>query len=217
MTTRDFRNRLGRRLKAAAVSIPSSTELDGLESYYRLLAKWNSKVNLTALNLDAPDDRTFDRLLVEPLSAARQVTDRSAGWVDLGSGGGSPAIPLKLMRPRAHLTMVESKARKAAFLSEAVRVLDLPSTAVANHRFEELDRELSGRCDFVSVRAVRLDSTVFTVARGVLRDGGLLLLFKSAPKPETLQGFELAATTRLTAGENAFLLTYRRVFHVEQN
>ena len=46
-------------------------------------------------------------------------------WFDIGSGGGSPAIPLKLARPTLPLPMVESKTRKAVFLREAVRALGL--------------------------------------------------------------------------------------------
>ena len=63
--------------------------LDPLESYFRLLTHWNSTINLTALPLNPPTDETFDRLLVEPLCASRQIPDdRSSIWFDLGSGGG---------------------------------------------------------------------------------------------------------------------------------
>ena len=47
--------------------------LEPLEAYFRLLVQWNAKINLTALPLDAPTDETFDRLLVEPLAAAKQI------------------------------------------------------------------------------------------------------------------------------------------------
>ena len=67
-------------------------------------------------------------------------------WFDLGSGGGSPAIPLKLVRPDARLTMVESKTRKAAFLREAVAQSGAADAAeVADERFEELSRRRRSR------------------------------------------------------------------------
>jgi len=97
-----------------------------LETYYRLLAQWNVKINLTALPLQPPTDSTFDRLFIEPLLAAELVPDLPGIWFDLGSGGGSPALPLKLIRPSLSLTLVESKTRKAAFLREALRALKLP-------------------------------------------------------------------------------------------
>ena len=69
------------------------------------------------------DDETFDRLLIEPLIASRYLPSTDCSVIDVGSGGGSPAIPLKLAMPGISLRMVESKTRKAAFLREAVRRL----------------------------------------------------------------------------------------------
>src|SRR5258706_16203374 len=113
MTSREFRERLSRRARKASLSL-SAQAVDQLEVYYRVLARWNTKVNLTALQLEELTDSAVDRLLVEPLAAARFVLDSPLVWFDLGSGGGSPAIPLKIVRPAARLTMVESKVRKAA-------------------------------------------------------------------------------------------------------
>src|SRR5262249_62154900 len=105
--------------------------LDDLGAYLRLLARWNATVNLTSLALDPPGDETFDRLVVEPIVAAERMHGVPGGsssvavWYDLGSGGGSPAIPLKLVRSSWTLTMVESRERKAMFLREAGRHLKL--------------------------------------------------------------------------------------------
>ena len=78
--------------------------LEPLEAYFRLLAHWNAKINLTALPLDPPTDETLDRLLVEPLAAARQIRRcAAASGSTSGSGGGSPAIPLKIARPALRL------------------------------------------------------------------------------------------------------------------
>ena len=87
-------------------------ELAGrLETYYRLLATWNTKVNLTGLKLsEAPPD-AIDRLLIEPVVAARYVPTKAARMLDVGTGGGSPAIPLALAVHCRSLLMVESKTR----------------------------------------------------------------------------------------------------------
>ena len=112
MPARDFRTRLARRAKKAGVFL--SDELAAqLTSYYDLLSHWNRKINLTAL--DQPDD-AIDRLLLEPVLAARYLPPAISSLMDIGSGGGSPAIPLKLCAQAASLTMVEAKARKSAFL-----------------------------------------------------------------------------------------------------
>ena len=91
MTSREFADRLHRRARKAGIPLPDGVS-DRLEAYYRLLESWNAKINLTALDLANGPDSTIDRLLVEPLSAARYLPER-ARVIDVGSGGGSPGKP----------------------------------------------------------------------------------------------------------------------------
>ena len=72
MTSLEFRDRLARRTRRAKAPI-SLAMLEPLEAYFRLLAQWNAKINLTSLPLDTPTDEAFDRLLAEPLAAAKQI------------------------------------------------------------------------------------------------------------------------------------------------
>ena len=213
MTSRTFREHLARRVKSAHLTIEPEVA-DQLEVYFRLLVRWNVRVNLTALRLDEPTDDTFDRLFVEPLAAARQVQDSWTPWFDVGSGGGSPAIPLKLVKPVLRLTMVESTARKAAFLREAVRSLGLMDTSVETARFEELASrpDIADTAGVVTIRAVRPDLTLLNAAARILRDRGVLLLFRPSPRAERYDGFEDASSTVLvpTQTRPAYLLTYQR-------
>jgi 16S rRNA (guanine527-N7)-methyltransferase len=189
--------------------------LDPLEAYFRLLTQWNATINLTALPLDAPTDETFDRLLVEPLCASKQIPHDSAGvWFDLGSGGGSPAIPLKIARPLLRLTMIESKERKGAFLREAVRALGLDNASVATERFEQAagDAGFNHRADLVTVRAVRTDAALFETAALLLATGGRLMLFRPghvAGADPT--GFTRISTVPLIDSPPSFLCIYRSV------
>ena len=176
MTSQEFRDRLANRTRLAGVALDVEI-VERLEAYFRLLAHWNAKINLTALPLDSPTDETYDRLLVEPLTAGRFVPDSPLTWFDLGSGGGSPAIPLKILRTRLKLTMVEAKARKSAFLREASRVLGLVDTDVEQARFENLSPRSAGTADLVTVRAVRADEHLFAAAAQLLVNGGRVLWF----------------------------------------
>lgn len=202
--------------------------LEPLEAYFRLLAQWNAKINLTALPLEVPTDETFDRLLVEPLAASRQierVLSQFKGtpnpvWFDLGSGGGSPAIPLKIARPALALTMIESKERKSAFLREAVRTLGLSKAEVLNCRFEDAGKQMGHEvaADLVTVRAVRTDDELFETAATLLNNNGRLLMFRPAHSPMADPGgFAREHTVQLTDSPPAFLTVFRRVFHVEQS
>lgn len=179
MTARAFGERLRRRAKRAGVTIDPGL-CEKLETYYRLLATWNQKINLTALNLRETSDEAFDRLLVEPLVAARQAPVGAQKMMDVGTGGGSPALPLALALPGVSLLMVESKTRKSVFLREAVRALDLKSADVATARFEELltRPDLHEAHDLVTIRAVRVESRVLLGLQAFLRPGGQLFLFR---------------------------------------
>ena len=176
MAPRDFRTRLSRRAAKANVFLP-----DGVASrfvcYYELLSRWNRKINLTALD---NADEAIDRLLLEPLIAARHLPSHASKLMDVGSGGGSPAIPLKIALPRLDLTMVEVKARKSAFLREAVRHLDLSGARVETSRFEELlgRPELLEGFDVLTLRAVRIETKVLHTLQAFLRPGGDLILFR---------------------------------------
>jgi len=179
---RDFRTRLTKRARKAGVFLPDDL-VGQLAAYYELLDRWNRKINLTSL--DNPDE-AIDRLLLEPIVAARQLPSQTANLMDIGSGGGSPAIPMRLCSPTIRLTMVEAKARKSAFLREAVRALRLEQTVVETARYEELlaKPELHESFDVLSLRAVRVEvRTLFTLQAFVKREG-LLFLFRGPSGPD---------------------------------
>jgi len=180
--SREFRERLKRRAKAANITLEDPL-VEGLETYYQLLTKWNAKINLTAYQLvPAGEDEAIDRLLIEPVTAARYIPENARTLLDAGSGGGSPAIPLKLASPHLHVRMVEVKTRKAVFLREAVRTLGIRDAEVETSRFEELlpRAELHEALDLVSVRAVRIETRTLLTLQAFLRPGGKIFLFRGA-------------------------------------
>jgi len=186
VANREFRERLRKRAKAAGLTLDASL-IDKLEVYYQLLAKWNAKINLTAFKLTPEGEETaIDRLLIEPVVAARYVAENARTLLDAGSGGGSPAIPLKLASENLHLRMVEVKTRKAVFLREAVRALGLRDAEVETSRFEELlpRAELHEALDLVSIRAVRIETRTLLTLQAFLKTGGKLLLFRGSSRSE---------------------------------
>jgi 16S rRNA (guanine527-N7)-methyltransferase len=184
VTSREFRERLIRRARRVDVQV-SQALAGSLEQYYRLLALWNPKINLTGLPLSPPEDQTFDRLLVEPLVAARFLPVGDLVGIDVGSGSGSPAIPIALACPSMRMRMVESKTRKAVFLAEAVRHLPLPHASVETARFEELlsRPDLHEGADVLTVRAVRVEARTLMTLQAFLKPTGELFWFRSAIGP----------------------------------
>jgi 16S rRNA (guanine527-N7)-methyltransferase len=181
VTSREFQDRLGRRARRAGVTLTPDVAAR-LETYFRLLEVWNRKINLSGFNLTEHSPETLDRLLIEPLVAARYVQAGATRMLDIGSGGGSPAIPLAVAVSSIRLLMVESKTRKAVFLREAIRALEMRDADVATSRYEELlaRPDLHEANDLVTLRAVRVEPRLLSNLQAFIKPGGVLFLFRGA-------------------------------------
>ncbi len=149
-------------------------------------------------------DHVLDSLscfLHAPLFRARRLAD-------VGSGGGLPGIPIKIIRPDLATTLVESTGKKARFLQHAVDGLDLKGVEVANTRVEDLGRTLAhrGAYDVVTCRAVARLSMVAEYCVPLLETGGCAIAMKGRLEPQEFAeanravaalGAKVAATTRV--------------------
>jgi 16S rRNA (guanine527-N7)-methyltransferase len=193
VAARDTRARVIRRAAKADVALPGPLG-DRLAAFLELLFRWNRKINLTSLR---DTDDAIDRLLIEPLAVLRHVPPGSGRLFDLGSGGGSPAIPLALARPDVDLMMVETKARKAAFLREAVRVLELPRALVETARYQDLLAGTGHRGTYtaLSIRALRVEASALRDVAEFLAPDGVALLFRGPSGPNILADADPLAWT----------------------
>lgn len=127
---------------SASWGVPCSTaQTDHLAAFAELLLRWNGKINLTgARSLGALVGDHFPDAFV----LARRL-DRPARVIDVGSGGGLPALPLALLRPGLTLQLSEPIAKKASFLRTAIRELDLSGRVqIVQTRGEELAAQHPG-------------------------------------------------------------------------
>lgn len=189
MSRPEFRERLASRATLAGLAVAGGA-ITALDAYFELLRQWNRRISLTSLPLDDVSDAMLDRLFIEPMAAARALPP-NACVVDVGSGGGSPAIPLKIMVPGISLVMIESRSKKAAFLREVVRQLALPNTAVEAVRLEELveGQKYFSSADIVTARAVRMDLPLLTSIKGLLKPRGAIYLFTRPAATIPVEGF----------------------------
>jgi 16S rRNA (guanine527-N7)-methyltransferase len=148
-----------------------------LVAYLQLLASWNRRVNLTSFDLSPPSDGAIDRLLVESLMAASLVRANDRRALDIGSGGGSPAVPLMLAVPTIEMVLVEVRAKKAAFLREVVRSLSLRAVVEVARVEDVAASERAGRFDLISLRAVRADRGIWRAVDELLKEDGRVLWF----------------------------------------
>jgi 16S rRNA (guanine527-N7)-methyltransferase len=196
----DARKRVERRLAKVGGRL-SDSQVDQLVDYLLLLDRWNQRMNLTAL--DDPD-AAVDRLVIEPVMASAAIAESARTLVDVGSGGGSPAIPLKIVRPELALTMIEVKTRKSVFLREVVRHLGLVAASVETARFEQiLSRPtVTAAVDVISIRAVRAETEQLRLFGSALKPGGQQLWFLSGAQTPPIVPAPLAVERELPLVES---------------
>jgi 16S rRNA (guanine527-N7)-methyltransferase len=202
----DLQQLLREHARAAGIVVSPAVQAK-LIAYLELLWKWNRKINLTAIS---DPEMAIDRLLLEPLAAAAHLP-LGGTLADLGSGGGSPAIPLALALSASKVLMVESRSRKASFLREAARTVGIDAEVLAI-RFEDLPGHAGYQswADVVSMRAVRPDEDTLTLASWLAKPNGIIGLITSAMEAGRFDGsHEACSTWNITP--SAMLVT----FHVK--
>src|SRR6266581_8806214 len=121
-----------------------------IQQYIKILLAWNDKVNLTAIRDPL---EILHRHFCESMFAGISVPIEHGRLADVGSGGGFPGLPLKILRPGLQVFLIESNLKKATFLAEVIRELGLKHAQVLVRRYEELGEEIAP-LDYVCARAV---------------------------------------------------------------
>ncbi len=166
----------------------SVKQVNSLFIYLAELKKWNQKMNLTAIR-DEHD--IILKHFLDSLSYTRGFSPRpELRLLDMGSGAGFPAVPLKLIYPEIAVTLVESIKKKASFLRHIVRTLALTGVNIIDERTERLSETLLDAFDIVTARAFAKMSLAVESARPFLKEGGSLVL--SRGPQETIVGDVLA-------------------------
>lgn len=172
------------------------------ENYLALLLRWNVRVNLTAIR---NEEGIVSRHFVESIACAHSLPAGISTLLDFGSGAGFPGIPIALCRPEIAVTLAESQGKKAAFLSEAVRVLGI-AAKVHSGRAETLPAQF----DCVALRAVDRMELAMQTASKLVRPGGRLALMTTRADLPVLQKavgaeFSWAEGVQLPGGEDRIL------------
>jgi len=160
----------------------SEAQLQVISDHVRLLVAWNGAINLSGIR--APEmiarDQVLDSLTALPLLRRAGVEE----FLDIGSGGGFPGLPLAVALPARRALLVESVGKKARFLATAVEATGLGDrVAVAATRAETLaaDPRQRGHWQVVVARAVADMTDLAELALPLLQIGGLLVAWKRQP------------------------------------
>ena len=148
-----------------------------VQIYLRFLAKWNEKINLTAIQ--NPLD-VVKALLAESFWAAVLVDEPRGPILDIGSGAGFPGLAMAVYRPELELVLLEPRKKRAAFLAALRRELGLPGVAVWNRRLEDcIPSDFSELPTVLTMRAVGRITKVVVAGVRFLQGDRKVLLFSS--------------------------------------
>lgn len=160
--------------------------------YRQELIEWNGRFNLTAIT--DPDEILFKHFLDSVSMLA--VYDRpQARAVDIGAGAGFPGLPLKILRPRWRVVLLEATGKKVTFLRHTIEMLGLRDIEAVHGRAEELAHQHAYRAkfDLVTARAVASLPTLLEYAAPYCRVGGRIILPKKGDLAGELAQGKLAA------------------------
>ncbi len=157
-----------------SLEFPEGPAVAGMEIHFRLLRKWNHRLNLTAVR----DERAIARRhFLEAIQASPHLSP-SGPLLDLGSGNGFPGVPIKLLNPRISLTVVDSSERKCSFLKELFRALEWDVSGVVCRRVNEpADLQGLGKFRSIVMRGVKPKGKLLRVLLDGLEPEGTLMVF----------------------------------------
>ena len=170
------------RARALALTPVSRETLERLDRFVALLLEWQQRTNLIA---PSTVPYLWTRHIADSLQLLALAPDARA-WIDLGSGGGFPGLVIACAlsgTPAAHVHLIESHGKKAAFLREAQRLTGSPAS-VAAMRIEEFVKTFEGRVDVITARAVSPLKSLFPQTFPLLGKSGAIALFPKGQHAE---------------------------------
>lgn len=185
--------------------VPSMDLIERTKTYIELLLKWNLRIALTTIT-DVEEVLRFH--FGESLFALNILPVEKSRLADVGSGAGFPGIPLAMARPSLEVTLIESNAKKFAFLNEVVRTLQIDNALPFHGRMTAFQHG-NRRFDVVTARALgQFDELVRWSCRQLIPSGRLVLWVgdEDSRKIAADLRFTWGVPERIPGSERRFLL-----------
>ena len=171
-----------------------------LLEYLALVDKWNKVYNLTAVR---NPEEMVSRQLLDSLSIAPFI--KGTGLLDVGCGAGLPGIPLAIVHPELHVTLIDSNGKKTRFVQQVIAELKLPNANVIQGRVEDLTQD--ERFDTITSRAFADLHLMIHLTEHLLKPNGQWAAMKSGidelDESQLPEGKQVAIHELHVPGENA--------------
>ena len=190
--------------------VPNQGQCDSLRTYIDLLLRWNRRVSLTTVTEPLEILRFH---IGESVSAIRLVPLTQGRLADVGSGAGFPGAVLALFAQSLNVTLIESNTKKATFLAEIQRTLNLANLRIFRGRLEAFAGGIE-RFEFVTSRAVGSYESLLSWSTSILSPSGLAILWVSEGDSQVISqsdGWSWRKTERFPASKNRILLIGQRI------
>lgn len=156
-----------------------SDQVEKFSTHAMELAKWNQKMNLTAITdpVEVAVKHFLDSM------APDSMIPLNASLLDIGSGGGFPGIPLKIMKPSLSVILIDASRKKVSFLKHIIRVLGLENIEAYNVRSEEFSKQaiFTGAFNAIISRALSSTTEFVLMALPLLEKDGIIIAMKGKP------------------------------------
>jgi len=181
-------------------------QLDLLTCHASELIRWNQKFNITSIvePFEVALKHFIDSIAITPF-----IPDGSK-VIDLGSGGGFPGMPLKVVNPSLEVVMADASRKKVSFMNDTIRRIGLPGVKAIHCRAEELGKgpEYSHHFDFVISRAFTALERFTEMGLPLLKRTGTILAMKGDLKPDELA--PIATRKDVTVAVSDYLLPFEQ-------
>ena len=159
-------------------------QLKKFEKYYELLVFYNEKFNITAIT---EKSEVYKKHFIDSVLGVDKVCGQTL--IDIGSGGGFPAIPIKIVKEDISLTMLEATGKKCEFLKTVVKELGLNNVTVINGRAEDLAKkeEYREKFDVCTARAVARLNSLCEYCMPFVKVNGTFVAYKGDSKEEVVE------------------------------
>jgi len=166
-------------------------QLDQFETYWKMLVKWNEKINLTAIT---EREEVYLKHFYDSLTGAfyfpfvQKENDPAPTLCDVGAGAGFPSIPIKIAFPHLQVTIVDSLKKRITFLEELAKELQLENVHFYHDRAETFGQNPLHRekYDIVTARAVARLSVLSELCLPLVKKNGYFIAFKGSSGKEEL-------------------------------
>ena len=165
-----------RKFLSEELKIKDDNIFDKFINYNKFLLDWNSKINLISRNSKSIEAQVLNSIFF----LTKYSIPNNSSIIDIGTGGGFPGIPLKILRDDLMLTLIDSIIKKANAVKDVVVKLNLKNVEVKSGRAETISKDLTYRkkFDIVTAKSVATLDKLYGWSKSFLGEKGVMVFIK---------------------------------------